>query len=53
MNSTVQALEKLTDNDTVKLITKAQNMARLRTAEIEEDRFPLVMRAIYGLFMRK
>jgi hypothetical protein len=46
--------DKCTDGDVVKLIIAVQQtMTGLQTEYTEEGRFPLIMRAVYGLVMRK
>jgi hypothetical protein len=54
MNTTEQAPKKYTDKDVVKLITAMQQILMgLRSADTEDDRFTVMVSAVYALLMRK
>jgi hypothetical protein len=53
-NTAEQAADKCTDTDVVTLITTVQQiMTGPQTANTEENSFAVIMRAVYGLVMRK
>jgi hypothetical protein len=53
-NTAEQATDKWTDGGMVTLMTTVQQvMMGLQTADTEEDRFAVIMRADYGLVMWK
>jgi hypothetical protein len=53
-NNAKQAPEKCTNGNMVTLITTVQQiMTDLQTADTEEDRFAVIMRAVYVLVLHK